>query len=104
MIILKGIRYLHVNGITLYPFILIRDKRPDDNLIFHEQIHVRQQLEMGILLFYYWYLMEWLIHYFTVKDVWKAYYLISFEKEAYANDKDKDYLKRRKFWAFLRWL
>ncbi|KPM47557.1 hypothetical protein [Jiulongibacter sediminis] len=104
MIILKGISRLHVNGMTLFPFILIREKEPNDYLIFHERIHIRQQLEMGIFLFYFWYLMEWFIHYLQVKDVWKAYYLISFEKEAYANDKNFNYLKSRKSWSFLKWL
>lgn len=104
MIIIKGVSRLHVNGITLFPFVLLREKEPDAFLIFHERIHIRQQLEMGILLFYIWYLLEWFIHYLQVWDLWRAYFLISFEREAYSNDKEPGYLEKRKFWAFLKWL
>lgn len=32
-----------------------------------------------------------------------AYYNISFEKEAYEHEKDVEYLKRRKFWGFIKY-
>ncbi|MGR3810188.1 hypothetical protein [Jiulongibacter sp. NS-SX5] len=104
MILITGLKKLHVSGIALYPFVLIKEKNPAERLVFHERIHIRQQLEMGIFLFYIWYLLEWFVHYLQVKDIRKAYALISFEKEAYAMDKNLDYLNKRDFWAFTKWL
>jgi hypothetical protein len=39
-----------------------------------------------------------------LKDRNLAYRNISFEKEAYLNEKDPDYLKKRSFWAFKKYL
>ena len=38
------------------------------------------------------------------KDRKKAYYAISFEREAYANEKDLNYLKKRSFWSFFKYV
>jgi hypothetical protein len=38
------------------------------------------------------------------KDKNLAYRNISFEKEAYANEKDLNYVKQRSFWKFLSYL
>jgi hypothetical protein len=37
------------------------------------------------------------------KDRKKAYYNISFEREAYANENNIDYLKTRTFWCFVKY-
>lgn len=67
----------------------------DDELINHEKIHLRQQIEMLIIPFYVWYLIEYYI---------KGYYNVSFEKEAYTNEKNLTYLKKRRIFAFIRYL
>jgi len=97
----KGFR-----GITLYPFILLKYLEDKDNptLINHEKIHLRQQLEMLILLFYVWYGFEFLIRLLQYKDRKAAYRNISFEREAYQREKDLDYLKKRSFWKFLKYI
>ena len=44
---------------------------------------------------------------FVLKTNWninEAYHAISFEREAYKNEKDLDYLKKRSFWSFLRYI
>lgn len=95
-----------INGITLYPFIFI--KNPDDKknkvLINHEKIHLKQQLELFIIFFYIAYVAEYYHHLFKLKNGHKAYLAISFEREAYANEHDLNYLKKRKFWAFWKYL
>ncbi len=93
-------------GISLWPFIVIRDRAyaNDKVLINHERIHLKQQLEMLILPFYVWYVLEYGIRYFRYKNSRLAYYNISFEREAYLNEFDPDYCKKRKFWAFLKYL
>lgn len=89
-------------AITLWPFIFIREGCPfyqvDEN---HEKIHGRQQLEMLIIPFYLWYLIEWVIRLFLPG---RAYKNISFEREASENEGNTSYLKHRKFWSFIKYL
>jgi hypothetical protein len=96
----KGFR-----GLTFYPFVFLADKDDRLNEVFinHEKIHFRQQLELLIVPFYLWYFIEYLIRLLQFRNRKKAYYSISFEKEAYANEKDLEYLKSRSFWRFLRY-
>jgi hypothetical protein len=96
----KGIR-----GITIFPFILIgvaSDKR-NAILINHEKIHIRQQIELLILPFYIWYLFDFGIQFIKYKDKNKAYRNICFEREAYANELNLNYLAKRDCWNFLKY-
>ena len=90
----------------MFPFILLRKKELRHNpiLINHEKIHLRQQLELLIIPFYIWYLSEYYIKYLKYKDSHLAYRNISFEREAYENDQNLDYLKNRKLWSFISYL
>lgn len=93
------------SGITLFPFIIARKNRIDNQVfINHEKIHIRQQLELLVLPFFVWYLIEFFIRLIQYKDKRMAYRNISFEREAYANDKHLNYLNKRKLFAFLRYL
>lgn len=95
-----------ISGITLFPFILLRRKSDRQNkvLINHEKIHIRQQLELLIIPFYIWYLSEYYLKYLKYKNPQLAYRNISFERESYANDQNLNYLKKRKFWSFIRYI
>lgn len=88
-------------GISLFPFILLRnrDLKFDKILINHERIHLRQQLELGILLFYLLYISEFLYYWFRYRNRYIAYRKISFEREAYKHQGNLNYLKTRKLWA-----
>ena len=101
----KLLKNTKINGITLYPFIFI--KKPEDKknrvLIYHEKIHLKQQLELLIVFFYIAYVAEYYYHLIKLKDGHKAYLAISFEREAYANEHDLNYLKKRKFWVFWKY-
>lgn len=70
-------------------------------LINHERIHTRQMLEMLILPFYLWYLIEWLIR---LPMAGNAYMNLSFEREAYQNMNDLDYLSHRRLFAWMQYL
>ena len=96
----KGFR-----GLTVFPFIFLMNKKDKINqeLLNHERIHIRQQLEMLVLPFFIWYGFEFIDGLIRFKNRREAYHNISFEKEAYANEKDLDYLDRRSFWSFLKW-
>ena len=85
-----------IRGLAFWPFIFIASNTiVDDELINHERIHLRQQIEMLIIPFYIWYLIEL----YT-----KGYMNISFEKEAYANEHNLNYLKKRRLFRFTKYL
>ncbi|MDO4225212.1 MAG: hypothetical protein Q4C75_04915 [Bergeyella zoohelcum] len=94
------------SGITLFPFILVKNRRDKYNktLINHEKIHLRQQIELLVVFFYIWYVAEYYYHFFRLKNPYQAYRSISFEREAYAMETDFDYLKHRKLWAFRKYM
>ncbi|WP_318543494.1 hypothetical protein [Marixanthotalea marina] len=70
----------------------------------HEKIHLRQQLELLVVVFYLIYITEFLIRYYQYGTWQLAYKNISFEREAYANERDRGYLKQRSFWQFLKYI
>ncbi len=102
--ILVVVPFLWVDGITLWPFVLVRLPNPPAFLINHERIHLRQQLELGLILFYLWYLFEYLYRHFQYRDHYLAYRNISFEREAFANDRDLSYLDNRKWYGFWKYI
>jgi hypothetical protein len=92
-------------GITLYPFIFLRhakDKQ-DTVMIHHERIHLRQQLELLIFPFYVLYVLEWFLKLCYYRSWMKAYRNLSFEREAYQNERNFEYLKKRKLFQFVRY-
>jgi hypothetical protein len=93
------------NAIALFPFVFIKknDIVVNETMLNHEKIHLRQQLELLIIGFYILYLIEFIIHYIRLKNRLKAYLNISFEREAYRNEGNPEYLKFRKNWSFFRY-
>lgn len=104
MILIKGIRFRKIDGIALWPFVLVKSKRPTDRLICHERIHLHQQIEMLIIPFYIWYILEWTVRWVQYQDRNKAYFNISFEREAFQNEDNPEYLKSRRFWGFINYI
>lgn len=93
-------------AITLFPVIILKDKylKKDIVLLNHEKIHLRQQIELFIIGFYIWYVIEFLIRILKYKTWSEAYLNISFEREAYQNENDLDYLQSRSLFSFFRYL
>jgi len=92
-------------GITIFPFVILKDDflKEQTNLINHEKIHLKQQLELLILFFYLIYAFEWIFKSIRYRSFKKGYDNISFEKEAYRNEANLEYLKSRKFWGFIKY-
>lgn len=97
----KGFR-----GFTFFPFVFLSDKKDKSHAVLmnHERIHYKQQIELGILFFFLWYIVEFCINWFKLRDKQQAYHAISFEQEAYENETDLAYLKNRKRYAFVKYL
>lgn len=93
-------------GLTLFPFVLLGSEKGRDNpvLLNHEHIHLLQQRELLVLPFFLWYAFEYLLRLIQYRDRKLAYKNISFEREAYANEKSPDYLKSRALWSFLKYV
>ncbi|GAA4831967.1 hypothetical protein [Algivirga pacifica] len=93
-------------GITLYPFIIVRDKKikADPVIMNHEYIHIRQQRELLVIPFYVLYLLNYYYNLWKYRNRYEAYRNICFEREAYEQEKDLSYLSRRPFAAFRTYL
>lgn len=76
----------------------------DDALLNYENIHTAQMKELFYVGFYILYLLEWVVRLLQYRSFAKSYENISFEREAYAHQHDRLYLKDRKPYAFVRHL
>lgn len=106
ILISKHIFYKNYVGLTLWPFIILKhdELKEDTILIHHERIHLRQQRELLLLPFYFLYIFEWLIRCVCYLDSYKAYQNISFEREAYKNERNLNYASERKPFSFIKYL
>lgn len=97
---------LPASGMALFPFILVKNDalKEDKSLINHEQIHLAQQLELLVVPFYVLYLLNYLANLVRYRSHHQAYLQICFEREAFANELDLNYLKKRKFCSWVKFL
>lgn len=91
------------HGMTLWPFLLVKDKSSFKDAVFmnHEHIHAAQQKELGVIFFYLWYAIEYVILRLKYNHD-RAYRNIIFEREAYYWEANLEYLSTRKIWSFTR--
>lgn len=68
----------------------------------HERIHTAQQKELLFLGFYFIYIIEWCVRLLIHRNLRKAYFSISFEREAYRHEGEKNYLLERRHFAWIR--
>lgn len=96
----------NADGIMIFPFLFIKEVKFKNQLQFinHEKIHFKQALELGVLLFYVWYLIELLLKSVKYQSFLQGYQNVSFEKEAYKNEGLDDYLSTRRPYAFLKYI
>ncbi|WP_421941890.1 hypothetical protein [Pedobacter sp.] len=98
------IKKLPAAGMAIFPFILLKSARfkNDKEIINHEKIHLRQQLELLIVPFYILYFLLYLINLIRYKKHYLAYKNIAFEREAYRHEHNLNYLKQRNWYAWLK--
>jgi hypothetical protein len=94
--------FLNVTGMALFPFILVKTRADAANevIIRHETIHLRQEAELLVVPFYILYLLHYLVNRYKYGNHNEAYMNIVFEKEAYHNERNSGYLKKRRLWAW----
>ena len=105
-------------ALAFYNIILLRkeyeyrllDEEYYNKLVTHESIHEAQMrdfckfIPIGGTIFYIIYILEFLFRLLFTKEFMnatKAYYHISFEREAFAHQYDREYLLKRK--KFSQW-
>lgn len=112
----KYIPFPGYKAINLFGILFVKNNaKIDDVTINHESIHSRQFVELMALsavvliiiqwwliffapfAFYAWYAIEWLVR----LPKGNAYRSISFEREAYTNENDMEYLSNRKHFSFM---
>ena len=98
------------SAINLFGVVLIRKKYKQYEktasmvrLLNHEAIHTAQMRELGYILFYILYFLEWLFRLAT-PPMKTAYKDISFEREAKRNECNLNYLNVRKHYSALKYL
>ncbi len=105
MILFTKFRFKNYIAITIYPFIIIhKDYKGNLGLVNHEKIHLKQQIELFWLFFFIWYVVEFVVRCIQYKNWYLAYRNISFEREAYQNEKNQNYLSERKKFSFFKYL
>lgn len=104
----KIIPFRPYRAMNLFGIIFVRSEYKNKigkRTINHENIHTAQMKELGYILFYIIYFFEWLfrlvICLFKKQKLFRAYYNISFEQEAYKNESNFKYLENRKH--FTQW-
>ena len=90
-------------------FARIEYKELSAETVNHEGIHMAEEDDFIIpilkyVIFYSWYVLEWLLKLPTALFGYNAYRSISFEQEAYAHEDDLNYLKTRKRFNWLKYV
>jgi hypothetical protein len=102
-IILSYLAPIDIYAIAFGPFVWCRGTM-GDQLKNHEVIHYHQQLELLFVGQWLLYVFYWLKGLITYKDGAVAYRESPFEREAYANDQNLDYLKNRERFAWRNYI
>ena len=92
----KGFKCINLLGI------LFCRRIPNKIDINHEIIHTKQMQELLYIFFYLWYVIEYLVKLIIYRNTKLAYRNISFEREAYQNQYNLDYLNNRKHYSWFK--
>lgn len=92
-------------AITICEWIFINKNSKFNSSIFnHEAIHVLQTRECLYIMFYVWYVIEYLIKLVITRNHKTAYRSVSFEQEAYDNQSKPFYRTGRSHYSWLKYL
>lgn len=90
-------------AINIFGLIFARkdSKKLTEEQINHEAIHTAQMKELLYIPFYLWYCVEYIIKRWS-RTQKEAYHDISFEREAYDNEENMQYLSNRKHYSWFK--
>lgn len=100
-----SVNFLPIDAITIFPFIFLKKSKLPviKSWIQHERIHLHQQAELLIVVFYLLYTISYFAGIIRFRSHQKAYRAIIFEREAYAEQNTSNYLTTRKPFAFIKY-
>lgn len=90
--------------INLFGFLFTKKNNLSDVDINHESIHTEQMKEMLYIFFYIWYGIEYIAIRLLHNSQHGAYRDVSFEEEAYINERDLSYIKNRKHYSWFKYV
>jgi hypothetical protein len=94
----------NIKALSFWPIIILKYRNHTNNKIWinHEKIHHRQQIELLLIGFIIFYILNYLYHrYILHENKSDAYKNNIFENEAYKNQQNLNYLDTRKPFAFI---
>jgi hypothetical protein len=101
-IVNRFIPFKGFKAINLFGFVFVREGVKMKPYSYnHEAIHSAQMRELLFVPFYIIYFVEWVYRLIKLRNLQKAYRAISFEREAYANQSNYNYLTNR--YHFAQW-
>lgn len=95
----KGFKAINLFGVLF----VRKGSSMDAKDLNHEAIHSAQMKELWYVVFYVWYVLEWVRNLFIYQDAHTAYREIKFEREAYINERIQEYLSHREKFSFLKY-
>ena len=95
------------HGINLFGIVFVQRRwgkfLPHE--VTHEMVHTYQQRELLFILFFLLCLLEYLVRLVQYRfNTFEAYRNISFEREAFAHERDPKYFSQRKPFAWIHYL
>ena len=101
--ILSKVSPIDIWAISLGLFVFCRGELSKEGKN-HETIHFKQWVELLLLGFLVLYPLFWIVGLIRYRDGARAYKMIPFEQEAYANDQNLDYLDNRKLYSWVKYV
>jgi|TARA_R110002060_G_scaffold3805_21_gene5963 hypothetical protein len=102
-VVLSRVSPINIWAINLGLFVFCREKLSKQTKN-HETIHYKQTLELLFVGFWLLYFIFWVIGLFRYRDGAVAYMMIPFEKEAYSNEENLEYLSQRKSYSWVKYV
>ena len=88
-------------ALTLFPWIFTKYEKINENIVNHEKIHIEQYKETLIIGFPIIMIINYILNLIYYFDLNIAYKNTLFEKEAYENMNNYQYLKYRRRYSWL---
>jgi len=102
-VVLSRVSPINIWAISIGPFVWCKGTLNETDKI-HETIHYQQQLELLFVGQWILYFIFWVIGLFRYRDGAVAYMMIPFEKEAYSNEENLEYLSQRKSYSWVKYV
>ena len=102
-VLLSYVAPINIWAISLGLFVFCRGEMSEETKN-HETIHYRQWVELLFVGFLILYPLFWIVGLIKYRNGAHAYRMIPFEREAYENDQNLNYLDNRKLYSWVKYV